>query len=179
MNRARELDPMSVDVRRTLADLYISGFHDYVKGLELVNFELEIEPNSMPANWHLGMIYIYQERNNEALAQFEKYKKLFPEDKYYIKWPFALLYARMGERGKARATLSDLIKDSEQDHVAPYFLSSVFAQLGETDRAFEALERAYLQRDPNILGIMRFPLLEPIRSDPRFAALLKKIGLEK
>jgi len=68
---------------------------------------------------------------------------------------------------------------SEKEYISPALLASVYSALGEQDTAFGLLEKAYAERD-SILGYLKTdPMFDPLRFDPRFTALLKKIGLEK
>jgi adenylate cyclase len=85
------------------------------------------------------------------------------------------VYAAAGRREKADAILADLRTRSPRNYVGD---AGVAVALGEIDRAFEWLERAHEDRNPNLLSIGVAASWDPLRGDPRFGALLKKVGLE-
>ncbi len=105
----------------------------------------------------------------EALAEFQKESN--------IVWA-VITYVRMGRRDEAQNVLKDLLAQSEKEDVSPYEIAIVHFVLGEIDQGFEWLEKAYEERiGEQLLKIS--PALDSVRSDPRFKALLKKVGLDK
>jgi hypothetical protein len=86
----------------------------------------------------------------------------------------------MGKREEARKILNNIIEYSKGNYVPADYIASVFSALGEKEQAFTWLEKACRERDPLLLMFLK-PLhrFDPLRSDPRYAALLRKIGLEK
>jgi len=92
----------------------------------------------------------------------------------------ASCYALMGKREEARKILNNIIEYSKGNYVRSVAIACVFSALGEKEQAFAWLERAYREREPSLLMFLitqhRF---NPLRSDPRYAALLRKIGMEK
>lgn len=91
----------------------------------------------------------------------------------------ALTYARKGNTEDARKILDELKERSKKEYVSSARLAAVYGALGERDVAFDLLDEAYADRDSKINQLKTNPIYDPLRSDPRFAALLKKIGLEK
>ena len=89
-------------------------------------------------------------------------------------------YGRIGEAGKAREILEGLKSGlgSSEGYVAELNLARVYAGLGDADRAFQQLEIAYSKREPWILALKVGPGFDTIRDDPRFAELLRRIGVE-
>ena len=73
--------------------------------------------------------------------------------------------------------LDEMKELSKQRYVTPYFMAPIYASLGEKDQAFEWLEKAYQDRHGWLITPQLDPTLEGLRSDPRFADLLKRIGL--
>jgi hypothetical protein len=88
------------------------------------------------------------------------------------------IYATSGIKGVFQIYLSYLKKASDQGYVDPIWLAEIHAFLDEKDQAFEWLEKAYEERSPMLVYLRVEPLYDNIRSDPRFKAILKKIGLE-
>ena len=89
-----------------------------------------------------------------------------------------ITYARMGKRFDAKKILDSLQNQSKERFVSPWFLACLNFALGENDQGFEHLEKAYKDRDSDLITIIPNPILESLRSDPRFKALLKKMDLE-
>ncbi len=88
-------------------------------------------------------------------------------------------YARAGDKAKAEECLAELQQRLEQGAGSYFWLARVCAALGETDRMFKWLEKAYDERDIQLYHIGGEPLFDSYRSDLRFKALLEKMGLEK
>ena len=74
--------------------------------------------------------------------------------------------------------LDQLKERSKGSYVSPYFIALVYAALGEKDHAFEWLEKAYNEHQPYLTLIKVEPVFDSLRSDPRFADLLSRIGLK-
>jgi serine/threonine protein kinase/tetratricopeptide (TPR) repeat protein len=176
--RAQELDPLSVQIKLNLCMIYWNNLRQYDKAISLCREILEMDPQYLMAHYVLGATYSLQDRYSEALSEFQTYERLAPED-IYVQWNYAVLYARMGDRKRAEEYLGKIVSYAKQRYFSRTALAEVFAQLGYTDRAMECLEKAYSERQPTIRDARTKPFLDPLRSDPRFIALLKKIGPEK
>ena len=86
----------------------------------------------------------------------------------------------MGKTAEARTILSQFLELSQRKYVSPEQIALIYANLGEKDRAFAWLDRAYEARSANLITVMlASPAYDPLRSDPRFEVLLRKIGLKK
>ena len=109
----------------------------------------------------------------EALAEFEK----LPETRRDVYQ--AYVHARLGELSQALRTLDELKAPSKQRSVpaSPFSFAVIYLGLGEKDQAFAWLEKAYKERSFGLLRLEVDPLWDPLRSDPRFADLLRRIGL--
>jgi len=86
-------------------------------------------------------------------------------------------YAKSGRRAEAQKVLDRLKRLSRQTYVSPFFVAIVYAGLVEKDRAFELQEKAYEERAEDLALLKAHPLLDDLRADPRFAALLKRMSL--
>ncbi|HUU45744.1 MAG TPA: tetratricopeptide repeat protein, partial [Acidobacteriota bacterium] len=89
------------------------------------------------------------------------------------------LHARMGNRDEARAIISRLQERATERYVPPMAFALVCFALGETDTAFDWLEKAYAERDGYLISIRSDPATDPIRDDPRYRSLLKRMGLDQ
>ena len=87
-------------------------------------------------------------------------------------------YAASGNKVEARKTLKKLDDLSNERYVDPFFRGTIYAGLGENDRTFEWLQRAYDERSPFLVFLKVDPDLDTLRSDPRYSDLVKKVGLD-
>jgi len=86
----------------------------------------------------------------------------------------------MGKREEARKMLNNIIEYSKESYVSPVFIASVFAALGEKEQAFVWLDKALRERNPDLVSYLEnYHGFDPVRPDPRFTDLLRKIGFEK
>jgi DNA-binding winged helix-turn-helix (wHTH) protein/Tfp pilus assembly protein PilF len=173
MKLAQELDPLSLPTNVNIGvTYYLMGQYD--RAIAQYKSALEMDPSFSLAHHHLAQVYTIQGRFPEALEEFQK-AKLLEES------PFALghlgrIYAMMGKRSEALKILDRLKELSKQSYVSPYRLTMIYAALGEMDRAFEWLEKAYLDRSEELAWLNIFPVPRNLRSDPRFTDLLRRIG---
>jgi eukaryotic-like serine/threonine-protein kinase len=104
----------------------------------------------------------------------EAFKALKSENLYGL----ALVYWRLGQKAASDEALAHFEKNNEPTGPVPYWIARVHAYRGETDAAFEWLDRAYVARSAGMVGIEVDPLLRGLRGDPRFDAMLHKLGLD-
>lgn len=166
--RSVEMDPLNPEVVGSLGQLYYdtgdlpAAARSLERSLEL--FEL---PHAAEL---LALVYLAQGRNDDALAALDREKSAV--------WRLhgrALVYHALGRRDDADAALAELIAGHERDLALQ--VAQIHAFRGETDRAFEWLDRAYAQRDQGVSSVKRDRLLKNLRGDPRWAAFLAKVGL--
>ena len=86
----------------------------------------------------------------------------------------AILAARTRDRTGATTRIARL-QQMAGDAVS-YQIGQIYAELGETDQAFAALDKAMKVKDPGLITLKKDPVMDPIRTDPRFAALLKRLN---
>src|SRR5262249_30321373 len=119
--------------------------------------------------------YALQRNLPEAIAELNKAKRL--GEPAEILGSLGYVYARSGKRDEARQALAELSRTAKERFVPPYDIAVIYVGLGEKDQAFAWLEKAYEDRDVS-LGWMRFDfMMDPLRSDPRYAALVERHGL--
>ena len=87
------------------------------------------------------------------------------------------LYAVSGKRAEAQQVLDELYEESKQNYVSPYFIAMIYFALGDKDQGFSWLEKADEDRSKTLIWLKVDPELDLLRSDPRFAALLKRLNL--
>jgi tetratricopeptide (TPR) repeat protein len=114
----------------------------------------------------------------EAIGASNKFMTLSQDNPFGV-GTLGSVYAMSGQRYKALKMLDRLNELSQERYVSPFYRAIIYMGLGEKDQAFEYLEKAYLERESWMATLGTFPLLDSLRSDPRFTALLKKIGLKE
>lgn len=174
-DRAMVLDPLNPFASWTKEYvLYMARQFDQV--IEQHKRTVELDPNFFYSDSWVGLAYREKGMLKEALDEYMKVQKLMPGQPLF---GLAALYARMGKQQEARNILRDLINDSKKKYVSPTGIAMVYIALGEKDLAFDWLNRAYEAHDTFMNGLKTDVRYNPIRSDPRYAVLLKKMGLEK
>jgi len=176
IQRARQIDPMSMLVNSFL------GFHfvrirQYDKAIVQIKEVLDMEPNDLYPHYVLGNAYIGKKMMPEAIAEFQKAAAGGGLEPAHVNE--ARAWALNGKPDMAKRMLADLLDKSQTSHVSPRLLFYLYYSLGETDKALAWLERSAKERELAILFVQSSPFTEQLHQDPRFAALLKKLGLKE
>jgi tetratricopeptide (TPR) repeat protein len=173
VKRAQELDPLMhrADVATTLLR---AG--RYEEALQAALRCIEFEPEYARGRATLGWALMKNGRLDEGLAELEKAVGLAPASTLYLA-QLGEAYALAGKIEQAREVLHELEQWSQERYVSPYHLAYVHTGLGEPERAMDYLERTYDERAGSLYGIQGSFLFTPLRSHPRFQALLRKMNL--
>jgi len=173
IRRAQELDPRSVPLKANNALLfYFSGRYD--EALDQLLEVRKLDPNLPLAHWGIGLTYEQKGQREQAIESLRKATSL--SKSLNLQSSLGHAYALFGKRAEAQAILDMLRDRSKQSYVPSYFSALIYAGLGDKDRAFEWLERAFQERSTVLAYLRLDPRLAPLRSDPRFAELLRRIG---
>jgi tetratricopeptide (TPR) repeat protein len=172
--KALDLDPLETIINTHMAWCLFYA-RQYDRALAKSRENVDKDPNFLTSKVILG--YTYQEKAMyaEAIAAFQDGVRLSKDDIEvgYLGNAFAVA----GRKQDAFRVLGDLRRLSKERHVSPYSIALVYVGLGDKGRAFEWLERAYAERSPELVYLKVEPQLDPLRSDPRFATLMTKMGL--
>jgi len=196
--RAHELDPLSPFINNGLARQYFLS-RQYDKAITQAQKALEIDSSYVPAVILIGMAYEQKSMFPEAIAEYDHAQELAgsyavskdkPEDKdkdHAAPQAAAVLpvvvamqghaLALSGHRAEANAKLQQLVNISRVRYVAPSYLAIIYIGLGNKDEAFEWLEKDLQNRSEHLLYLTTEPMVDPLRSDPRFHALTARVGL--
>jgi len=174
--RAVELDPLWPLVKLIFSWALFYN-HQYDDAIAQVNEVLSIDSTYSFAYVYLGDIYLFRKAYEKAKVQYQKAIALGYSPAQIM---VALVYAKTGHQMKAREILANL----KTEYIFPGFLALVYSALDEKGRAFEYLETAYEEHDQALLIATSLPsgfdpALDSLRADPRFQALVKKMGLEE
>ncbi|MFB0566642.1 MAG: protein kinase [Candidatus Aminicenantaceae bacterium] len=177
IKRAHELDPFSLVINRWVGTVFYNA-HRFEEAIDALQMTLEMDPTILNIHMMLGLTYLAKSMYEEALAEFQKEKELRGRWHPRIEACIGITYARMGKRAEAAQVLEDLLERSKKADFIPYYLAHFYFALGENDKGFELLEKASEKLRRPLSSLKVDPLLDGVRSDPRFAALLRKMGLE-
>jgi len=133
---------------------------------------IEIQPRSAGVRFHLGRAYVQKKMLKEAIEQFEEGTRLAAGHDGDASLAYG--YAVAGRRAEALKVLSQIPPGNAS--YSPYYVAAVHVALGDKARALEQLERAYQQRLGRLTFLAVEPMFDPIRSDPRFQELCRRIG---
>jgi TolB-like protein/DNA-binding winged helix-turn-helix (wHTH) protein/Flp pilus assembly protein TadD len=167
--QAIALDPLRANFHLALGHmLYLDGRYD--EALAPLQTAEELNPQLSSLHLTRSINFLAQGRHAEALAEIERetgeWQKFSGE---------ALAYDALGRRAESDAALKKLIATHQND--CAYQVAEVYASRGETDKAFQWLDRAIQQRDPGTPELKTGPLMKSLRQDPRYVELLKKMRL--
>ncbi|MBZ5628839.1 MAG: tetratricopeptide repeat protein, partial [Acidobacteriia bacterium] len=176
LQRALESDPLSVDVRAWLAMMLHLGRH-FDRALEQALRILDLEPEHFVPYHLLGYVYLGMQRFEESAAAFRKATELSRD----LPIALGLLALSLGLGGnplEAQAVLGRLRALARERYVPPTCFAWTHLGLGEIEEAFLWMDRAIDEPDRHMEPIKTYPFLDPLRSDPRFSALLHKMNLD-
>jgi len=173
--RAQELDPLALDAR-IMAGITLYYARRYDQAVRELQDTLKIDPGNWAAHLILARVYTQRGQLPEALAELQKAKQAESREPD-ITASLGLAYALAGKQVEARRILAELEPQSRGEYVPSDNMALVCLGLGERDRAFTWLEKAFTQRSPFFVWLKVFPELDRIRSDPRFQDLVRRVGL--
>jgi TolB-like protein/DNA-binding winged helix-turn-helix (wHTH) protein/Flp pilus assembly protein TadD len=175
-NRARELDPFSLSISVQRGFL-LENARRYDEAIEQLRSVIAMDPNHYQAYWTLGHTYAARGRFIEAVAASEKAVALSDRVPGAL-GILGLVYGMAGRKDDATKILNELLDLNKQRYVTPAALVNVYIGLGDKEQAFFWLEKAYEERSNYIVYLNVFPIVDPLRSDPRFASLIQRVGLK-
>lgn len=174
-NRARELDPFSLSISAQRGFL-LENARRYDEAIAQLRSVIAMDPNHYSAYWILGHTYAANKQFDEAITAAQKAVELSERTPGAL-GILGLAYGLADRKAEAKKVLDELLKLNESRYVTPAALVNVYIGLGDKDKAFEWLEKAYEERSNFVAYLKVFPILDPLRSDPRFNDLLRRVGL--
>jgi TolB-like protein/DNA-binding winged helix-turn-helix (wHTH) protein/Flp pilus assembly protein TadD len=172
MRKAASLDPLSLVITADLAEL-LALAHSYDESIRWSRKALELDPDFALAHNHLGQAYLQKYMIDEAIAELSQAVTLSKGSPTCVA-NLARAYVASGRRTDAEQLLTDLKKRSKPDQSFGPEIAVISAALGDRDQAMQWLERGYAERfNP---GVLIRPGFDPLRADPRFEALVRRVG---
>ncbi len=176
IKRAQQLDPLAPLTGTYLAHYYYAK-RQYDQAVSECRKVFQMDSNFFLAHSVLGSVYEQQGNFMEAIAEFNQAKQLDPEQPFTLGY-LGHTYAVSGQRDKAQQMIEEIERRTKLTYnVDPFAVAMIFVGLGEKDEAFAWLEKAYQERSENLLYYKDTPLLDSVRSDPRFTNLLRRMNL--
>ncbi len=177
IERARSLDPLSLPINTSVGTMLLYSRH-YDSAIEQYRKALEMDPNFIQARDYLGNAYLQKGMYEQAIAEFQKAVDL-SGGQVRCMAGLGRAYAAAGRRDQARNVIEQLKKRSQRSYVSRYELALIHTGLGEKEQAFALLEQAYEEHDRRLVELGVGPQVDPLRSDPRFQDLLRRIHLSQ
>jgi tetratricopeptide (TPR) repeat protein len=172
---AHQIEPLSLYTNLTVGAAYFYS-RQYEKASAQFSKIVEMDSNFAPAHRWLAKTLEQTGKYDEAIAEAQKVIRMGGPSGA-SKAGLAYAYAVAGRPNEARQVLADLQQASKDHYVSPYSLAAIYAGLGEKDRAFEWLEKDFSERDNSLIFLAVDQQFVNLRPDPRFAELVKKIGI--
>jgi DNA-binding winged helix-turn-helix (wHTH) protein/tetratricopeptide (TPR) repeat protein len=172
---AVDLDPLSLLMNMTAALNFYTG-RQYDRAIVQLKTVIEMDQHFPAARSVLGNVYVQKGMFAEALSQYGEVLNLVkgvPPVAASVKVIMAQAFARWGKKDEALTLLAEIAGQP----VSSYSVAGVYGAMGETDKAFEMLNKAYLERDLQLVSLKVDPALDELRGDPRFADLERRVGL--
>jgi len=173
IQEAEKLDPLSPIIISSAVEMYIASdrLDDAISAGKRV---LQVDPNYIYSEPTLAGAYREKGDLQEAVALFEKAQAVTHSPSAGL----AITYAKMGRREDARRVLDQLIEKSRRQYVSADRIAAVYVALGEKDEAFRWLERAFDEHSAPMYSMAYHPEFRALRSDPRCADLLRRMGVD-
>ncbi len=173
--RAIDLDPLSLIIHATLGRHGYYFARRYDEAVAQLRKTLEMDENFWVARLWLGWTYANTGRHAEALAELQAARRL--DDNLEIVAALGFAHARAGRQDEARRTLDELGELSRTRYVSPMLGALIAVGMGEHDRALGWLEKGYEEGAQMMSELKAEPAFDPLRAAPRFADLLRRVGL--
>jgi tetratricopeptide (TPR) repeat protein len=176
MKIARELDPLSVRISADLGMAWLAAgkFDEAIRQEEKA---MELDSKARTPYWIRGMAYQQKNMLDSAIKDYQEALKRSPGNPNFLA-ALGNVYALIGNTAEARKALDTLLVQNKE-YPIPFFIALVYAGLNDKQNALQWLEKAVEQRSGSVRYLKMEPRLRNLRNEPRYSALMKKVGLEK
>jgi serine/threonine protein kinase len=174
--RALELSPLDLVLNMHLGWHYLYA-GQYDQALEQLNKVVEMDRNYAQAYTWMGLIDEQLGKYPEAINAFQRAIVLFPGGSTQAQAQLAHAYAMSGKKDEALRIILALQELAKSRYVSSYHIAAIYAGLGDKDQTFSWLEKAYEERSEWLVNFKADQRFDGVRSDPRFAELVRRVGL--
>ncbi|HWC16782.1 MAG TPA: tetratricopeptide repeat protein [Terriglobales bacterium] len=172
VNEAKQQDSLNLAVNIALAESYYLA-RDYDHALDQANAAVELDPGAALAHFNRGRVYLQKKQYAEALKDFEAARANAPYPATLI--PLGYTYGRMNNPERAKFYLRQLDEAAKTQYVPAIYHALIYAGLNDKENAFLWLNKAFDEHCDYLVFLEHDPIADPLRDDPRFADLLKRI----
>jgi tetratricopeptide (TPR) repeat protein len=172
--KAYEVDPLS-PVIGSSSGMILYLAHRFDEAEEVLTRAQEINPDHFLPHLRMGLVRVQQHRSVDAIRELKKAAEL-AGDSTETQAALALTYAAAGKKKLAHDIIGKLEKQAATRYVLPYNIAKIYAAANEKDKAFDWLERAYNEGNPDLIELNSEPIFEGIRRDARFVSLMRRVG---
>ncbi|MFI5251689.1 MAG: protein kinase [Bacteroidota bacterium] len=176
IQRAQELDPLSLIINVNVAEVLLV-MERYDLALEQFKKTLDLDPNFPGALQGLGIEYMLQGKYDEAISELQKIRQIMDPNNPFALGDLGYAYAKAGRKDDAIKTINQLLGLTKRGYTLSDQIALVYAGLDDNDKAFEWLQKAYDEQGIGLGYLKISKAWDNLHSDPRFTAMLKKIGL--
>jgi TolB-like protein/tetratricopeptide (TPR) repeat protein len=173
--RALELDPLSITANVIMGTLLLRA-NQFEQARASFSKALEMDPNLVKTHGIFGQTLILESKYDEGIAKHEKAVSLsnrHPWNLAGLGWA----YARAGKKKEALEVIAELKSRKKTEYIRPYYLAKIYAGMDEKEEVFFWLDQAFEEHDMSLVHILSDETMSNMRSDSRFAILVKKMGL--
>jgi len=171
---AHRIDPLSPVIGSSFAMiLYLA--RDYDQALEIVEHTREMHPEHFLPYLRMGLILMQQGAHQRAVSELKKAVALSNKSTETVA-ALGAAFASAGKIKQAKELLSQLERLQERHYVLPYNIAKIHASAGNKTKAFEWLERAYDEANPDLIELNSEPIFDSIRADSKFSVLMGRVG---
>ena len=150
----------------------------YDEAIEQEKKTLELNPKAAGAYWIRGMAFQQKKLFGDAINDYRHALELSPGNPNFLA-ALGHVYASSGNTSAAQNILDTLFALNKKEHVSPFFIALVYTGLNDKEKGLEWLEKAYEEKSGSVRYLKMEPRLQNLRNEPRYIALMRKIGLEK
>lgn len=174
--RARELDPLSLPINNALSGRFLAAGR-YDEALQQIQKTLELDSHFPQAHQTLGWLYLNSGKRDSAIREFRNALQLSGTNDSDLMLDVGFACAMNGKQDDARKILAELKGLHQRGLAASGSIGILYGALGDSDEAFAWLQKAYAERDPELTYIKVGRRFEPLRRDPRYQELVRRVGL--
>jgi tetratricopeptide (TPR) repeat protein len=178
IKKIKQLDPDSYLAYIYSGIVYSMARH-YDESISEWQRAIVLNPVSFLPHYYLVFPYIQTAKYGEAISEAHKLIEITGGEPLDTKAILALAYAAAGKKEKAQEYLNEVFRLSKKSYVPSSSIARIYLCLEQKDEVFHWLEKAYEERDAWLFNHKVFPIYDPVRSDPRFKTLLKKMKLDE
>jgi TolB-like protein/Tfp pilus assembly protein PilF len=172
--QAARIDPLDGQIAAYVGAAYVMA-RRYDEALQKLQAAIKVDDKVWWTYYWQGIAYSEKGMHDKAIESLQTAAKL--DDSPLIRGVLAQALARAGRKAEAQRVIDDLIELSKSKFVSQSTIAIAYAGLGEKDKAFEWLDKSYESHDEAILWLKNHPMFEPLREDPRYKPMLKRLNL--